>query len=39
MAIMREAESSVAKGHRISEQTIYTWHKRFRNFQASDVGG
>jgi putative transposase len=27
----------VAKKHGISEQTIYTWRKRFGAFQASDV--
>jgi putative transposase len=33
VAIIREADrepvSAVAKGHGISEQTIYTWRKRF----------
>jgi len=29
--------SVVAKRHGISEQTIYTWRKRFGGFQASDV--
>ena len=41
VAIMREADrdpvSAVAKRHRISEQTIYTWRKRFGGFQANDV--
>jgi putative transposase len=41
VAIMREADrdpvSAVAKRHAISEQTIYTWRKRFGGFQASDV--
>jgi putative transposase len=27
----------VAKRHGISEQTIYTWRKRFGGFEASDV--
>jgi putative transposase len=39
--ILREADrepiGSVAKKHAISEQTIYTWRKRFGMFQASDV--
>jgi putative transposase len=29
--------SAVARGHGISEQTIYTWCKRFGGFQANDV--
>jgi putative transposase len=29
--------SVVAKRHEISEQTIYTWRKRFGGFQANDV--
>ena len=33
----REAVSVVAKRHGISEQTIYTWRKRFGGFQASEV--
>ena len=41
VAIMREADrdpvSAVAKRHGISEQTFYTWRKRFDGFQASDV--
>ena len=41
VAIMREADrepvSGVAKRHGISEQTIYTWRKRFGTFQADDV--
>ena len=41
VAIIREADrepvSAVAKGHGISEQTIYTWRKRFGTFQADDV--
>jgi putative transposase len=38
VAIIREADrepvSMVAKRHGISEQTIYTWRKRFGGFQA-----
>jgi len=41
VAIMREADrdqvSAVAKRHGISEQSIYTWRKRFGGFQANDV--
>jgi putative transposase len=41
VAIIREADrepvSAVAKRHGVSEQTIYTWRKRFGGFQASDV--
>ena len=41
VAIIREADrepvSAVAKRHGVSEQTIYTWRKRFGSFQASDV--
>ena len=41
VAIIREADrdpiSAVAKRHGISEQTIYTWRKRFGGLQASDV--
>jgi putative transposase len=41
VAIIREADreqvSSVAKRHGVSEQTIYTWRKRFGGFQANDV--
>jgi transposase len=41
VAIMREADrepvSVVAKRHGISEQTIYTWRKRFGGLQLSDV--
>ena len=33
----REPIGSVAKQHGISEQTIYTWRKRFGTFQADDV--
>ena len=41
VAVIREADrdqiSAVAKRHGISEQTIYTWRKRFGGFQSSDV--
>ena len=41
VAIVREADRepvpAVAKRHGVSEQTIYTWRKRFGSFQASDV--
>ena len=41
VAILREADRdpmpTVAKRHGISEQTIYTWRKRFGMFQADDV--
>jgi len=41
VAILREADrdgvETVAKRHAISEQTIYTWKKRFGTFQADDV--
>jgi len=41
VAIIREADrdpvATVAKRHGISEQTIYTWRKRFGGLQASDV--
>lgn len=41
VAIMREADrepvSAVGKRHGISEQTIYTWRKRFGGFQPDDV--
>jgi putative transposase len=41
VAIIREADrepvSVVAKRHGVSEQTIYTWRKRFGSFQANDV--
>jgi putative transposase len=41
VAIIREADrepvSAVAKRHGISEQTIYTWRKRFGGFQANDA--
>jgi putative transposase len=41
VAIIREADrepvSAVAKQRGVSEQTIYTWRKRFGGFQANDV--
>ena len=41
VAILREADrepvASVAKRRGISEQTIYTWRKRFGGFDADDV--
>ena len=41
VAIIREGDrepvSAVAKRHGISEQTIYTWRKRFGGFQANEV--
>ncbi len=41
VAIIREADreqvSVVAKRHGVSEQTIYSWRKRFGSFEANDV--
>ena len=41
VALIREADrepvSVVAKRHELSEQTIYTWSKRFGGFQANEV--
>ena len=41
VVVMREADrepvSVVAKRHGVSEQTLYTWRKRFGGFQAGDV--
>ncbi len=41
VAILREADrepvAAVAKRHGISEQTIYTWRKRFGALQSDDV--
>ena len=41
VAIIREADrepvSAVAKRHGVSEQTIYTWRKRFGGFEPNDV--
>ena len=41
VAILREADrdpiTSVAKKHGISEQTIFSWRKRFGSMQSDDV--
>ncbi len=41
VGIIREADrdpvADVAKRHGISEQTIYTWRKRFGGLQSNDV--
>jgi len=41
VAIIREADrdpvAAVARRHGLSEQTMYTWKKRFGGFQADDV--
>ena len=41
VAILREADrepvAAVAKRHAVSEQTIYTWRKRFGGLQADEV--
>ena len=41
VAILREADRDsvavVAKRHEVSEQTIYTWRKRFGAMQSDDV--
>jgi putative transposase len=41
VAILREADKApvpeVAKKHRISEQTIYTWRRRFGELQPADI--
>ena len=41
VAIVREADrdavAEVAKRHRISQQTIYLWRRRFGQLEASDV--
>ena len=41
VAILREADrdpiGAVAKKHGVSEQSIYTWRKKFGTFQADDV--
>jgi len=41
VAILREADAGpiagLAKRHGISEQTIYTWRKRFGTMQSDDV--
>ena len=33
----RDSVAVVAKRHAVSEQTIYTWRKRFGTIEASDV--
>lgn len=41
VAILREADAgpvaAVAKKHGVSEQSIYTWRKRFGTMQSDDV--
>ena len=41
VAALREADrtsiTEVAKKHRVSEQTIYTWRKRFGKLEPADV--
>jgi transposase-like protein len=41
VAIIREGDrdpvAAVARRHGVSEQTIYSWKKRFGGFQADDV--
>jgi putative transposase len=41
VAIIRETDRDsvpvVSKRHQVSEQTIYTWKKRFGTFQADDA--
>ena len=41
VAILREADRStvaeVAKKHRVSEQAIYTWRRRFGELQPADI--
>lgn len=41
VAILREADKApvpeVARKHRVSEQTIYTWRRRFGELQPADV--
>lgn len=41
VAILREADQApvteVAKKHRVSEQAIYTWRKRFGTLQPADI--
>jgi len=41
VTIIREADRdgtpAAAKRHKVSEQTIYTWKKRFGTFQPDDV--
>ena len=35
--VFRDIIAEIAKKHKISEQTIYTWKKRFGSFQPDDV--
>jgi putative transposase len=41
VAVIREADRdgvpAVAKRHKVSDQTVYTWKKRFGTFQPDDV--
>ena len=41
VAFIREADRdgvpAVAKRHKVSDQTVYTWKKRFGTFQPDDV--
>ena len=41
VAILREADRSsvteVSKKHKVSEQTIYTWRRRFGELQPADI--
>jgi len=41
VAILREADklpvTEVARKHKVSEQTIYTWRRRFGELQPADV--
>ena len=41
VAILREADKApvpeVARKHRVSEQTIYTWRRRFGELQPADI--
>ena len=41
VAILREADRSpvadVARKHKVSEQTIHVWRRRFRTLQPADV--
>ena len=41
VAILREADKTpvpeVARKHKVSEQTIYTWRRRFGQLQPADV--
>ena len=41
VAILREADAApvfeVARKHKVSEQTIYTWRRRFGELQPADI--